>query len=106
MHIIDKEKVIDTIYVAIEELNNQLVSSMNALGKTPETLLFGRGAELDSLTLVSLVVEVEQTIQDYFGVTLTLANEQALSRKNSPFRTVSTLADYVVELLEQGSDYS
>jgi hypothetical protein len=33
-----------------------------------------------------------------------LVNESALSRKNSPFRTVSTLADYVLELVGEPVD--
>jgi acyl carrier protein len=66
------------------------------------TRLVGEQAVLASLALVSLIVEVEQTLEDDFGVTLTLADERALSQRHSPFRTIGTLADYVGQLLAEG----
>jgi hypothetical protein len=47
--------------------------------------------------LVSLIVAVEQGVEDRFGKTVALADERALSRSASPYRTVATLADYAVE---------
>lgn len=68
------------------------------------TRLVGERAALGSLALVSLIVEVEQTLEDEHGVTVTLADERAMSQKQSPFRTVGTLADYVMQLVrEQGN---
>jgi len=63
------------------------------------TCLVGEQAVLSSLGLVSLVVELEQAIEDQYGVALTLADERALSQKHSPFRSVGSLADYVCTLL-------
>ena len=65
------------------------------------TCLIGEQAVLSSLGLVSLVVELEQTIEEQYGVALTLADERALSQKHSPFRSVGSLADYVCELLNK-----
>ena len=56
--------------------------------------LFGRNGLLDSLGLVSLVVAVEQAIEDRFGVALSLADEKALSQTQSPYRTIASLAAY------------
>ena len=44
---------------------------------TSDTILFGSDAELDS--------------------------DRAMSRKSSPFRTVATLADFILELIEEAS---
>ena len=99
-----KAKVLDLIYEAIDEVNQQLQPG-RGMAKSPETVLFGKGAQLDSLGLVNLVVATEQRLSETFGVALTLANEKAFSRKQSPFRTVGSLAEYVSELLkEQGHD--
>ena len=92
-------KVLDLIYEAIDEINQQLPPG-RAMVKSPETVLFGKGAQLDSLGLVNLVVGTEQRLSDTFGVALTLANEKAFSMKQSPFRTVGSLADYVTGLLK------
>ena len=61
----------------------------------------GRESVLDSLALVDLLLDVEGQVTDKTDTALTLANEQALSRSSSPFRSAQTLADYVVELLAQ-----
>jgi hypothetical protein len=42
---------------------------------------------------------VEQAIQDQYGIAVTLADEKALSQKNSPFKTIGTLADYAGNLI-------
>lgn len=73
-----------------------------ALGE--ETRLIGQGAILDSLGLVSLIVEVEQRLSDELGVDLILADERAMSQKRSPFRSIGALADYIYDLItEQGA---
>lgn len=68
-----------------------------ALGE--ETRLIGQGAILDSLGLVSLIVEVEQRLSDELGIDLILADERAMSQKRSPFRSIGALADYIYELI-------
>jgi acyl carrier protein len=55
---------------------------------------------LDSLGLVNLITLIEETIEDEFDVTVTLADDKAMSRKTSPFRTLNHLLEYVGELLE------
>lgn len=87
------------IYQAIDDLNAQREPDRQ-VSKSPDTLLFGREANLDSLDLVNLIVGVEEKLADRYGAALTLADERAMSRKRSPFRTVATLAEYVCELLE------
>lgn len=68
------------------------------------TPLFGADGLLDSLGLVSVVVDVEGEINDRLGLSISIADERAMSRSHSPFRTVGSLADYVVTLLDQGRD--
>ena len=57
--------------------------------------LLGRGAVIDSLGLVALIVEIEQRLEERHGVVVTLADERAMSQRHSPFRTVGTLSDYL-----------
>ena len=54
-----------------------------------------------SFWLVSFIVVVEQNIDDEFSVSLTLADERAMSQKNSPFRTLGSLIDYIEILLKE-----
>lgn len=63
------------------------------------TALFGTNGLLDSMGLVTLIVEVEQALADRFGITITLADDRAMSQRNSPFRSVGALADYILQNL-------
>jgi maltose O-acetyltransferase len=70
---------------------------------TGDTVLVGKDAVLDSLGVVSLIVEVEQRVESEHGVSVTLANDKAMSQRNSPFRTVSVLAEHVVAMVAEES---
>jgi acyl carrier protein len=73
------------------------------LAKSADTVLFGKSGSLDSLGLVNLIVAVEQGLEETFEASLTLADERAMSQKNSPFRNVNALAEYVDVLLSEGT---
>ena len=81
-------------------MNEQLPKG-RTLEKSPQTILFGKGGQLDSLGLVSFIVEVEQKIEEELGVSITLADERAMSQKSSPFLTLQTLSEYVSLLLKE-----
>src|SRR5437764_7233576 len=83
-----------------EQGGGREVATLPELGS--ETPLFGREGVLDSLGLVALVVAVEQAIEDEYGVSVSLADERALSEGKSPFRTVGALADYAGRLIDGG----
>ncbi|MGE0392372.1 MAG: hypothetical protein AB7I25_03950 [Vicinamibacterales bacterium] len=95
----DTQQVLQSIYRAIDELN--ALRPDRPLGKSPDTVLFGERGQLDSLGLVSLIFGVESQIGTDFSTPISLADDRAMSRRASPFRTVATLAAYVVELLDE-----
>jgi acyl carrier protein len=70
---------------------------------TGDTVLVGKEAVLDSLGVVSLIVEVEQRLESAHGVSVTLANDKAMSQKNSPFRTVAVLTDHLVAMAAEAA---
>jgi acyl carrier protein len=87
--------IIATTRSIAEEQGIELTEELSA-----ETRLFGSKGLLDSLALVSLVIAVEQAIEDKYGVRIELADDKALSQKNSPYRSIETLASYSVQQLE------
>lgn len=92
-------ELVDLIISTAHELNDQEeVEITSEIDKNTE--LFGRSGILDSMGLVSLVVAVEQVIEEKYNVSVSLADEKALSQKNSPFRTVATLAEYAESLID------
>lgn len=66
-----------------------------------DTPLFGSTSPLDSAGLVSLVIEVEQQLNERSGSTILIADDRAMSQTRSPFRTIGSLADYIQTLLAE-----
>lgn len=96
-----KDELVSLIIDAVKELSDQDDVELPAdLGHA--TALFGENGFLDSMSLVSLVVSVEQGVEDRYGQAVSLADEKALSRRNSPYRTIGSLAEYAAEQLGQG----
>jgi hypothetical protein len=69
-------------------------------GANGGTTIFGTGGMLDSLGLVSFLADLEYKLSEEFGHAVVLASEKAMSRNRSPFRDVSALTAYVIELLD------
>jgi acyl carrier protein len=67
--------------------------------------LIGRQAVLDSLGLVTLVVDLEQRLEEEYGIALVLVDEHAMSQKTSPFRTIESLTDYICLLIEEHKEH-
>jgi acyl carrier protein len=65
----------------------------------PATVLLGPQGAVDSLGLVRLVMIVERQVEDDFGTAVSLTDEKAMSQRNSPFRSLGSLTDYIVECL-------
>lgn len=64
-----------------------------------KTKLFGSSGNLDSMGLVTLLVEIEHRLGEQFGFNVVLADDKAMSRQVSPFRNVESLAAYVAEVV-------
>ena len=97
------KKILALITQIANEFNEQLEFKID-LERGGDAPLFGRDGVLDSLGLVSFVVAVEQAIESELGVTLTVADEKAMSQKHSPFRTIGALANYVEDLMKKVED--
>lgn len=65
-----------------------------------ETILFGQGSTIDSLTLVSFIVDLESLLSDEFSQTISLTDDRAMTREKSPFNSVNDLAEYIVEIID------
>jgi len=97
-----ENQVNQILFDAIEEINEQLPSHQKIKADL-STQLFGNDGVLDSLTLVKLIVAAEQNVQDKLNIAITIADERALSQKNSPFKSVESLANYIVLLVKNNS---
>lgn len=95
---IDRSQIVNIIITALHNLNQEFEES-ERFQVHENMVLFGCESALDSMGLVSLVMDVELVLSEQYGVEVDLADERAMSMKNSPFRTVQSLADYIYTLV-------
>jgi len=93
-----EDTVLGLIYSALNVLNEERDED-NQIPVGPDTLLFGRDSLLDSLSLVSVIVDIETEVSDEFGQVVSLSDDRAMSRDPAPFTSVQTLKDYILEVL-------
>jgi len=89
---------LELIFASIDELNLDLEEN-EKITKTEETNLFGSGDSLDSLALINLITIIEEKIEEETGEYISLADEKAMSLDESPFKTVTTLKNYINSLI-------
>lgn len=92
----------DEISKMIMEIARDLASEEDwDLGElTADTTLYGEDGVLDSMGLVTLVVAVEQAIEDKYERPVGLADEKAMSQSRSPYRSANRLAEYAASQLQ------
>lgn len=94
-------KIMPCVLSALEVVNSTLAVPL-PVERGRECPLYGEGA-MDSISLVLFISLVEQNIEDQLHQPIILADEKAMSAKNSPFLTVGRLSDYIEKLLEVGA---
>ena len=97
------ERVLKAIYGAVDSLNKQLPKGVS-VERSPDAPLYGKSGKLESLDFVTLIMEVEEKIKEEFGMDITIADEDLLSKEKSPFSTVRTLTEYLAQLLKDSED--
>ena len=96
----ERQIILQLVYDSIEMINEQMEDKDNRLELEEEVRLFGRKSKLDSLGLVTLIVDIEQRLADEIGLEISLTDEKAMSQTRSPFRDVKSLVDYICSLEE------
>ena len=96
---IDRKIAFDIVVACLRDALDQLGEPTAEIGE--ETIIIGQGAALDSVGVVALIVDVEQRLEMDHDVSITLANDKAMSQKNSPFRTAGVLTDHVLETIKE-----
>ncbi len=96
----NRPAILALVLAAVQSLNEERhVAQQLALSEN--TLLFGEGSDLDSLSLVSVIVDIETAVADQFGVPISLTDDRAMGRPVSPYTHIQALVDYIFELLDE-----
>lgn len=99
---ISPEQAEAIILAGLADLNEEL-SDDEQVAAGPRTVLFGPGAEIDSLSLVSLIVDVETALTTEHDLDVSLTDDRAMTREVSPFSDVPALKAYILELAAEQS---
>jgi acyl carrier protein len=93
------DEVEQIIFSAITALNAERADD-DQIGLAASTPLFGVDSAIDSLGFVSVITDVETSLSVDHGLTVPLADDRAMSRPKSPYDSVASLRDYILELVE------
>jgi acyl carrier protein len=96
----NKSEVQNVIFQALTALNQERGAD-EQIEIGPDTALFGPDAVLNSLELVSVMVDIETTAADEFGQSVSLTDDEAMGRDPVPFVSVSALTEYILEVLSK-----
>jgi len=96
----DREQIVSLIIQTVKDIDPPALAGKED-GLSDETRLFGKEGLFDSLGLVALIVDVEQGLADAADVAVTLGDDRAMSQSHSPFRSVGSLADYAMTLINE-----
>ena len=95
------DKQIEKLIIeALIELNEGLPDE-EKIAITTQTELFGLNAQIDSLSLVSLIVNIESKISNELNYEISITDDRAMIRAESPFLNVQTLKNYILELFDE-----
>jgi acyl carrier protein len=98
----EHERIVHVVYAAVDELNKQLPKGTR-VEKSLDSVLYGKSGTLESLDFVTFIMEVEQKMNEEFGVEILVTDENLLSKEKSPFQTLGTLTEHLGELLKESS---
>ena len=95
-----KQEITAIIINQVEQLNDTFPDAQK-ISVNEKTILFGNGSSIDSLSLVSIIVDLEMLFSDEHGFDISLTDDRAMAREQSPFTNIATLVDYISELITE-----
>ena len=97
---LNKDTILSIILQALNNINEER-DPVKKLKVDLTTRLFGNDAALDSLSLVSVIVDVESAVAEHSGQEICLTDDRAMGQEVSPFTDVNSLASYIELLLSE-----
>lgn len=96
----ERSKVASLVLDCIISFNDTLPAS-DQIKVSEKMKLFNSESALDSLSLVNIIVDIEDRMNEEFDLDISLTDDRAMTREISPFESVDTLIDYILELVNE-----
>jgi hypothetical protein len=97
---IAKSSIAATILEAIEQSNEQLAPG-DRLTATLDAPLLGKSGSLDSLSLLTLLTEIERRVEANHNLVISLYDGSLFAENSDVLTRVELLVDYVHRLVEK-----
>jgi D-alanine--poly(phosphoribitol) ligase subunit 2 len=88
------DDVILSVVLQAMRTTNLSRTAESQLSVAPDAAIFGPTSPLDSLGLLTLLLDIEEDLQAA-GAVVRLSDDRAMSQTRSPFRSVESLVDYI-----------
>lgn len=95
-----RDQVIQAVFAAVDTVNRSRPPERR-LARSLDAALTGEEAVLDSLGMVNLVVAVEEEVAEALGTPMRIADEPARARADGRFRTLGSLVEHLVSVVER-----
>lgn len=97
--VLTDQAILDVILHALRTTNlSRDPASQLVVG--PDAAVFGPDSPLDSMGLLTLLLDVEEDLQ-HAGSAVCLSDDRAMSQVRSPFRSVATMVEYIGRLARE-----
>lgn len=96
----NKIDLLNVVENQLKALNDSLPDSQK-FKVNCDTILFGRGSNIDSMSLVSVIVDLETYFLDELNLEVCITDDRAMTREISPFDSVKNLVDYLYEIINE-----
>lgn len=96
----DKLAALEVVFQAIDVVNG-LQTENEQIPRTPDVVLTGPGGALDSLGLVTLILNVENRVKMAVGVEIGLLDDGDFGDGLERIRTPEAIAELVLEQMPQ-----
>ena len=90
----ERKQILNLVLTCINETNEERPKEDQII-IDENMLLLAEGSSLDSLAIVSIIVDIENALSKELGKPLLLTDNDAMSQESSPFLNVSTLVNYI-----------
>ena len=93
-----RNKLEELVMVSLADIFEELGVTIKVV---PDSRIYGDGSSLDSMAVVSMIVDLETRLDEELDFVVSISDERAMSQKRSPFRDVPSMVEYLLLLYKE-----
>jgi len=93
-----RDRVEEVVMASLTDVLEEFESDFKV---TPKSRIYGGDSPLDSMAVVSMIVDLEGRLEEELDFYVSISDERAMSQKRSPFQDVASMVEYLLILYEE-----